>query len=50
MNLKKEEDQSVGTSFLLRKLNKIFMEGVTKISAETEGRTIPRLPHPGSIP
>ena len=47
----KNEDQSVDTSFLLRMGNKISMEGVTetKFGAETEGRTIQRLPHWGSI-
>jgi hypothetical protein len=32
--------------------NKILMEGVTatKFGAETEGRTIQRLPHPGIHP
>jgi hypothetical protein len=49
MKLKRKEDQSVDTSFLLRMSNKIPMEGVTetKFRAETEGRTIQRLPHPG---
>jgi hypothetical protein len=39
MKLKKKEDQSVDTSFLLRMENKIPMEGVTetKIGAEKEG-------------
>ena len=52
MKLKKKEDQSVDTSFLLRMGNKIPMEGVTetKFGAETEGRTIQRLPHPGIHP
>ena len=42
MKLKKKEDQSVDTSFLLRMGNKKSMEGVTetKFRAETEGRTI----------
>jgi hypothetical protein len=46
MKLKKKEDQSVDTSFLLRTGNKIPMEGVTetKFGAETEKRTIQRLP------
>jgi hypothetical protein len=37
MKLKKKEDQSVATSFLLRLENKIPMEGVTetKFGAET---------------
>jgi hypothetical protein len=49
MKLKKKEDQSVDTSFLLRMGNKIPMEGVTetKFGAETEGRIIQRLPHQG---
>ena len=48
MKLKKKEDQSVNTLFLLRMGNKTPMEGVTEIKfgAETEGRTIQRLPHP----
>jgi hypothetical protein len=52
MRLKKKKDQSVGTLFLLRMGNKIPIEGVTetKFSAETEGRTVQRLPHLGSIP
>jgi hypothetical protein len=47
MKLKNKEDQSVDTSSLLRKGNKIPMEGVTetKVGAETEERTIQRLPH-----
>jgi hypothetical protein len=42
VKLKKKEDQSVDTSFLLRMENKISMERVTetKFRAETEGRTI----------
>jgi hypothetical protein len=38
MKLKKKEDQSVDTSFLLRRGNKIPMEGVaeTKFGAEPE--------------
>jgi hypothetical protein len=49
MKLKKKKDQSMGTSFLLRMGNKIPMEGVTetKFGAETERRTIQRLPYPG---
>jgi hypothetical protein len=52
MKRKKKEDQSVGTSFLLRMGNNIPMEGVieTKFGAETEGRTIQRLPYPGIHP
>ena len=51
MKLKKE-DQSVDTLILLRMGNKIPMEGVTetKFGAETEGRTIQRLPHLGIHP
>jgi hypothetical protein len=51
MKLKKKEYQSVDTS-ILRKGNKIPMEGVTetKFRADTEGRTIQRLPHPGIHP
>jgi hypothetical protein len=52
MKLKKKKDQSVDTSFFLRMGYKIPMEGITetKFRAETEGRTIQRLPHPGTIP
>ena len=52
MKLKKKEDQSVDTLILLRRGNKIPMEGVTetKFGAEMEGRTIQRLPHPGIHP
>jgi hypothetical protein len=48
MKFKKKEVQSVDTSFLLRRGNKIPMEGVTekKLAAETEGMTIQRLLHP----
>jgi hypothetical protein len=48
----KKEDQSVNILFLLRRGNKIPMEGVTvtKFGAETEGRTIQRLPHLGIHP
>jgi hypothetical protein len=47
MKLKKKEDQNVDTLFLLRRGNKIPMEGVTetKFGAETEGKTIQRLPY-----
>jgi hypothetical protein len=47
MKLKKKEDQSVNTSILLRRENKISMEGVTetKCGAKTKGKTIQRLPH-----
>jgi hypothetical protein len=46
-SLKKKEDHSVDTLLLLRMMNKIPMEGVTekKFGAETEGKTIHRLPH-----
>jgi hypothetical protein len=42
MKLKKKEDQSVDTSFLLRMGNKIPMEEVieTKFGSEPEGTTI----------
>jgi hypothetical protein len=42
MKLKKKEDQSVDTLILLRRGNKIPMEGITetKCGADTEGRTI----------
>jgi hypothetical protein len=52
MELKKKEGQHVDTLILLRRENKIPMEGVTgtKSGAETEGMTIQRLPHWGSIP
>ena len=52
MKLKKKEDQSVDTSIILRRGNKIPMEGVTetKCEAETEGITIQRLPHLGIHP
>jgi hypothetical protein len=48
MKLKKK-DQSVDTSIFLRRANKVPMEKVTetKCGAETEGRTIQRLPHLG---
>jgi hypothetical protein len=41
MKLKKKEEKSVDTSILLRRGNKILMEGVreTKFRAETEGHT-----------
>ena len=52
MKHKKKEDQSVDTLILLRRGNKIPMEGVTetKFGAETEERTIRRLPHLGIYP
>jgi hypothetical protein len=52
MKLKKKEDQSVDTLFLLRRGNKIPMEGVTDTNCgtETEGMTMQRLPHLGFHP
>jgi hypothetical protein len=52
MKLKKKEDQSVDTLILLRRRNKIPMEGVTetKCGAETEGKTIQRLSYLGIRP
>jgi hypothetical protein len=51
MKLKKKEDQSVNTLFLLRMGNKIPMEGFieTKFRAETEGPSRD-CPTQGSIP
>jgi hypothetical protein len=45
MKLMKKEDENVETSVLLRRGNKIPMEGVTetKCEAETEGKAIQRL-------
>jgi hypothetical protein len=47
MNLKKNEDQSVNTSVLLKRGDKIPMEGITKTKggSETEGKTIQKLHH-----
>jgi hypothetical protein len=52
MKLKNKEDQSVDTSILLRRGNKIPMEEVTetKFGTETEGMTIQKLPHLGIHP
>jgi hypothetical protein len=52
MKLKKKENQSVDTLFLLRMGNKIPMEAVTetKFGAEPEVTTIQRLPHLGIYP
>jgi hypothetical protein len=52
MKLKKKEDQSVDTSFLLRMGNKIPMEGVTetKFGVEMEERTLQKLTHLGIHP
>ena len=49
MKLKKKEDQSVDSSVLLRRGNKILMgrSMETKCRAETEGKAIKRLPHLG---
>jgi hypothetical protein len=48
----KKEDQSVDTSILLRRGNKILMEGVTetKFRAEPEEMTIQRLHYLGIHP
>jgi hypothetical protein len=48
----KNEDQSVDTLILLRRGNKIPMEGVTetKFGEETEGMTIQKLTHLGIHP
>jgi hypothetical protein len=52
MKLKKKEDQSADTLILLRRGNKITMEGVTetKCGAEPERMTVPGLPHVGIHP
>jgi hypothetical protein len=52
MKLKKKDDQSVDSSFLLRMGNKIPMEGVTetKFGAMMKEWTIQRLPHLGIHP
>ena len=44
---KKKEEQSMDTLVLLRRGNKILTEGgtETKCGAESEGKTIQRLPH-----
>ena len=49
MKLKNLEDQSVDTSVLLRRGNKIPMEGVTEVKCvlKTEGMTTQRLPYLG---
>jgi hypothetical protein len=48
----KKEDQNVDTLFLLRRGNKIPMEGVTKtkLGASTERKSIKRLPLLGVHP
>ena len=50
MKLKKKEEQSVGALVLLRRGNKILMGAKMemKCGAETEGKTIQRLPHLGN--
>jgi hypothetical protein len=52
MKLEKKEDKSVDTSVLLRRGNKISMEGVTETmcGAQIEGKAIHRLPHLGIHP
>jgi hypothetical protein len=52
MKLKKNEDQNVHISPLLRTGNKTPMKGVTetKFGAEMKGWTIQRLPHLGVHP
>ena len=47
MKLRKNENQSVDTLPLLRKGNKIPLEGVTetKFRAETKGMTVQKVPH-----
>jgi hypothetical protein len=52
MKLKKKEDQIVDTLMLLRRRNKIPVEGVTekKCEVETEEMTIQRLSHLGIHP
>jgi hypothetical protein len=47
MKLKKKEDQSVDSSVLLKRENKILTGGnrKTKCGAETEGKAISFLPH-----
>jgi hypothetical protein len=52
MKLRKKEDRSADTLVLLRRGNKIPMDGVTetKCRAETDGNAIHRLPHQGIHP
>ena len=52
MKLKKKEDQSVDTSILLRRGNKIPMRGdtETKCGAETKGEATQRRSHLGIYP
>jgi hypothetical protein len=52
MKAKKKEDQTVDTSVLLRRGNKIPLGGVTetKCGVEIEGKAIQRLSHLGIHP
>jgi hypothetical protein len=52
MKLKKKEDQTVDTSILLRRVNKILIEVVTetKFEAQSEGMAIQTLTHLGIKP
>jgi hypothetical protein len=52
IKVKNHKDQSVDTSILLIRGNKLLMEGVTetKFGAEMQVKTIQRLPHPGILP
>jgi hypothetical protein len=52
IKLIKKKDQSVDSLILIRRGNKITMEGVTETQCgtETEGMTIQRLPHLGILP
>jgi hypothetical protein len=52
VKLKKEKDQSVGSSVLLRKGNKIITGANTETTyrTETEGKANQRLPHLGIHP
>jgi hypothetical protein len=47
MKLKKKEDQSVDSSVILRRGNKILREGnkETKCGAKTEGKAMQRVPY-----
>jgi hypothetical protein len=52
MKPKKKEDQNVDASVFLRMVNKIITGGNMEIKcgAETEGKTMQRLPHMGIHP
>jgi hypothetical protein len=52
MKPKKKENQNVNASVFLRRMNKILTGGnmKTKCGAETEGKTIQRLPNLGIHP